>query len=109
MPLDAEVEAPAWYCLASAADWSCFAEVRRTFPRADLIGEVLVFDLGHKGRMADLLFSLTCRTLLNAAHQSSRKIDSPAGRQVRQEIQADIAVSYYSYNQCNKTEDPFQK
>ena len=44
---DAEVEALDWYRFASAADWSCFADVRRTFPRADLIGEVLVFDLGH--------------------------------------------------------------
>jgi len=38
---DAEVEALDWYRFASVADWSCFADVRRTFPRADLTGEVL--------------------------------------------------------------------
>ena len=44
---DAEIEALDWYRIANSADWSCFADVRRTFPCADLIGEVLVFDLGH--------------------------------------------------------------
>src|ERR1035441_4261522 len=44
---DAEIEVLDWYRIASTADWSCFADVRRTFPRADLIGEVLVFDLGR--------------------------------------------------------------
>jgi mRNA interferase HigB len=44
---DAETEALDWYRAAATADWTCFADVRRTFPRADLIGEVLVFDLGH--------------------------------------------------------------
>ena len=44
---DAEVDALDWYRFASAADWSCFADVRRTFSRTDLIGEVLDFDLGH--------------------------------------------------------------
>jgi mRNA interferase HigB len=36
-----------WYRLAQAADWSCLADVRKTFPSADLIGEVLVFNLSH--------------------------------------------------------------
>ena len=44
---EAETEALDWYRIAVSADWSCFADVRATFPRADLIGEVLVFDLGN--------------------------------------------------------------
>ena len=44
---DAETEALDWYRFASAADWRCLADVRRSFPSADLIGEVLVFNLGH--------------------------------------------------------------
>ena len=44
---DAETEALDWYRIAAAGDWSCFADVRRTFRSADLIGEVLVFNLGH--------------------------------------------------------------
>lgn len=44
---ETETEALDWYRLAAAADWTCLADVRKTFPRADLIGEVLVFDLLH--------------------------------------------------------------
>ena len=42
-----EAEALDWYRLAAAADWTCLADVRKTFPTADQIGEVLVFDLLH--------------------------------------------------------------
>ena len=45
--LGVETESLDWYRVACAADWSCFAEVRATFPSADMIGEVLVFNLGH--------------------------------------------------------------
>jgi mRNA interferase HigB len=43
----AEPGALNWYRVAASANWNCFAEVRATFPSADMIGEVLVFDLGH--------------------------------------------------------------
>lgn len=43
----AEAEALNWFRVASAATWSCLADVRNAFPSADLIGEVLVFNLGH--------------------------------------------------------------
>ena len=42
-----ETEALDWYRLAAASDWNCLADVRKTFPSADQIGEVLVFDLLH--------------------------------------------------------------
>jgi mRNA interferase HigB len=42
----AEAELLDWYRVANAADWSCFADVRSTFPDSDLIGEVLVFNIG---------------------------------------------------------------
>ncbi len=43
----AEIEAFDWYRVAASADWTCFADVRATVPSADMIGEVLVFNLGH--------------------------------------------------------------
>jgi mRNA interferase HigB len=42
----AEAELLDWYRVTNAAEWSCFADVRRTFPGSDLIGEVLVFNIG---------------------------------------------------------------
>ena len=44
----AETDALDWYRVANAADWSCFADVRSTFPGSDLGGEVLVFNIGDK-------------------------------------------------------------
>lgn len=45
-PLDA------WYKIASAAIWRNLAEVRRTYPHADLVGRLTVFNLGgHKYRL----------------------------------------------------------
>ncbi|MDX2151644.1 MAG: type II toxin-antitoxin system HigB family toxin [Bryobacteraceae bacterium] len=41
----------AWYRLAKAARWGSFVEVRRTFPSADQIGSVLIFDLGRNHRL----------------------------------------------------------
>jgi len=43
----AESDARNWFRIAAAADWSCLADVRGKFPSADLIGEALVFNLGH--------------------------------------------------------------
>jgi len=40
-------EALTWFRIAVTANWSCFADVRATFPSSDMIGEVLVFNLGH--------------------------------------------------------------
>jgi mRNA interferase HigB len=42
-----EAEAFHWYRIATAATWTCLADVRMHFPSADLIGEVLVFNLRH--------------------------------------------------------------
>ena len=44
---DAEAEALDWYRAASAAEWSCFADVYRAFADADMVGEVIVFNLCH--------------------------------------------------------------
>ena len=40
-----EVEVLQWYRVASASDWSCLTDVRNQFSAADLIGEVLVFNI----------------------------------------------------------------
>jgi mRNA interferase HigB len=44
---EAETEALDWYRVAASADWARFADVRATFPSADLVGEVLIFDIGR--------------------------------------------------------------
>lgn len=42
-----EADTMNWYRVAASSNWTCFADVRGTFPSADMIGEVLVFNLGH--------------------------------------------------------------
>jgi mRNA interferase HigB len=64
---DAEIESLDWYRVACAANWSCFADVRRTFPIADLIGEVLVFNLGHnRYRLITTVFFATRELYIKA-------------------------------------------
>ena len=36
-----------WYRLATGANWTCFADIRKDFPSIDMVGEVLVFNLCH--------------------------------------------------------------
>lgn len=36
-----------WLKTLELASWSNFAELRKTFPSADLVGECTVFDVGH--------------------------------------------------------------
>jgi mRNA interferase HigB len=38
-------EGIAWFRIARAADWDCFAAVREQFPNADLVKELLVFNI----------------------------------------------------------------
>jgi mRNA interferase HigB len=35
-----------WYRTVKATDWTCFADVRLTYPRADLVGNKVIFDVG---------------------------------------------------------------
>jgi len=42
-----ESEALDWYRVAASASWTRFAGVRGDFPSADMIGQVLVFNLAH--------------------------------------------------------------
>ena len=44
---DVQTEALAWYRAAKEAEWSTFAEVRATFPDADLVGGLLIFNIRH--------------------------------------------------------------
>lgn len=44
---DVQTEALAWYRAAKNADWSTFAEVRATFPDADLVSGLLIFNIRH--------------------------------------------------------------
>ena len=34
-----------WYRVAKAAHWTCFADVRKSFPDADLVGKALIFNI----------------------------------------------------------------
>lgn len=43
---DAEEPLSVWYKMAAKAEWSNFAEVRRTFPSVDQVGNRLVFNIG---------------------------------------------------------------
>ena len=36
----------AWFRVADQANWEKFADVRRDFPRADAVGDRIVFDVG---------------------------------------------------------------
>lgn len=50
-----EAEGPlqAWWKVASKAKWESFQQVRETYPRADIVGRCLVFDIGgNKFRLA---------------------------------------------------------
>lgn len=57
----ARAEGPlrAWFTLASAAEWENFADLRGTFPAADLVGNCVVFNVGgnHYRLIARVFFS----------------------------------------------------
>jgi mRNA interferase HigB len=53
----------AWYQVAKRAEWQNFAEMRRTFGSADVVGRFVVFNIGgHKFR------------LIAAIHYNRRKV-----------------------------------
>ncbi len=41
-----EASLRAWYQVVKASDWTCFADVRKTYNTADLVGNKVVFDAG---------------------------------------------------------------
>ena len=43
---DSEQPLRRWYTVVQATDFGSFAELRETFPSADLIGELTVFNIG---------------------------------------------------------------
>jgi mRNA interferase HigB len=43
---EAEVSLSAWYLMVKKATWKNLAEVKRTFPSADLVGRCTVFNVG---------------------------------------------------------------
>ncbi len=44
---DVKEEALAWYSIAVKAEWKSLADVRETFADADMVGELLVFNIRH--------------------------------------------------------------
>jgi len=64
---DIATEALDWYRVATASDWTCFADVRATFSSVDMIGEVLVFDFGHnRYRLITTVFFATHELYMKA-------------------------------------------
>ncbi|MEB3197836.1 MAG: type II toxin-antitoxin system HigB family toxin [Candidatus Sericytochromatia bacterium] len=49
----------AWFKIVSQASWSNFVELRQTFPSADLVGRLTVFNLG--GNKFRLIAKVTYR------------------------------------------------
>lgn len=45
---DAEARLRAWYQVVNSASWSNVQEVKATFPAADLVGRLMVFNVGGK-------------------------------------------------------------
>jgi mRNA interferase HigB len=43
---DAESPLRAWYQTVKSYDWTCFADGRKTYGTADLVGHRVVFDIG---------------------------------------------------------------
>jgi mRNA interferase HigB len=41
-----EIPLRAWYQVVKAANWTCFADVRKTYNSADLVGNKVVFNIG---------------------------------------------------------------
>jgi mRNA interferase HigB len=52
----AEASLPTWYKVVSTADWRGFAELRQTFPSADQVGRLVVFNVaGNRYRLTALV------------------------------------------------------
>jgi mRNA interferase HigB len=43
---DSQTPLAAWHQLASYASWQSFTDLRKTFPNADLVGRLTVFNVG---------------------------------------------------------------
>jgi mRNA interferase HigB len=43
---DAEPSLKAWHQTVKSCDWTCFADVRKTYSTADSVGGKVVFDIG---------------------------------------------------------------
>jgi mRNA interferase HigB len=49
---DAEPGLTAWYKVASKTNWDTFADLRQTYPHADLVGKCIVFNVcGNRYRL----------------------------------------------------------
>ena len=60
---DAETSLMRWYRIVNSADYQTFVELRETFPSADMVGDLVVFNIGgNKAR------------LIAAIHYNRRKV-----------------------------------
>jgi mRNA interferase HigB len=68
-------EAIAWYRVARAADWKNLADVRQSFPSADLVGNVLIFNLRHNRYRLIVRAAFRIKTLFVKAMLTHRQYD----------------------------------
>ena len=60
---DVQSETLSWYQIARRADWASLADVRAHFPDADLVGELLVFNI-RRNRYRLIVFPVFSRARL---------------------------------------------
>lgn len=53
-----------WYRVVSSRDWNNFVELRRVFPSADLVGSLVVFNVGGNKYRLIANMSFKAKTLL---------------------------------------------
>ncbi len=98
----AEVPLRAWFTQTSAAEWSNFSDLRRTFPSADLVGNCTVLNVGgnkyrliarsslHKPQSVCVARDDTCRIRPRGLAQAMRVL--PAAAQTRQARRGDPQI-----------------
>ena len=64
---DTEIECLDWYRIAAAATWTRFDDVRADYPSVDLVGQVLIFNIGrNRYRLIATVFFATHEIYIKA-------------------------------------------
>lgn len=57
---DAKAALQTWFEVASAADWQALADIRRTYPATDMVGDLAIFNI--RGNRYRLIVRMAFRT-----------------------------------------------
>jgi len=77
---EAAEEAIAWYRVARVADWKNLADVRKIFPSADIVGNVLIFNLRHNRYRLIVRAAFQIKTLFVKAILTHKEYDGEEWR-----------------------------